>query len=732
MKYDGVNRVALRRRVMRCAASLAAVVAASTASAQEPYWLDGITILATKTQERAIDALAAVSTMRQQQIQELQVSRPAELFTGMPGVSSEATAQDPGTAINIRGLQDFGRVAVIVDGARQNFARVGHNGAGSFYFEPELLAEVDVSRGPVSNIYGSGAIGGVVSFRSKDVDDILKPGERWGAEVHGEVGSNKFSGLGSYFGAVRAGPNADFLIGTTYRHLDDYKDGSGTTIVNSGQTVATGLAKATFRPAEGHEVKFGGIYYEADWINGTPGTSNVIRDSSSKNSTATGKWSYSKPDDRRFNFSHSAYWNQVDVDTLATFVTPGFEGFYGAVGNRAGYKVDTIGYDGNNTSRFDTGPFQHALTVGGDIFQDRVNNEDPGGFGAGYNPKGTRLVWGSFAQLKTNYSTWFELITALRYDNYSLEGTNAATGAPISTNGDRISPKITIGLTPVPWFTVYGTYAEGYRAPAVTETLVSAQHPGTPPFANFPFLPNANLKPEVGKNKEIGINIKHDDLLVPGDRWRLKANVFQNDVDDFIDTATIDISGAPGAPCPFVDVVPPPGPDYVFCTQYQNIAKARIRGAELESIYDRGDWFLGLNAHVMRGKDLSEGDPLAKIPADMVAATFGVRSADRKWSAALRWAHYGPKKRSDLPAHTGAGADPELANVTGSYNLVNLHLAYQPNENVTALLSVENLLDETYKVYTHEYNSPGITVKGSLRVRFADGVPAMKEEKALQ
>jgi hemoglobin/transferrin/lactoferrin receptor protein len=178
-----------------------------------------------------------------------------------------------------------------------------------------------------------------------------------------------------------------------------------------------------------------------------------------------------------------------------------------------------------------------------------------------------------------------------------------------------------------------------------------------------------------------------------------------------------------------VDNVPPPGPDYVFCTQYQNIAKARIQGVELESIYDRGDWFAGLNAHRLRGKDLTEGDPLAKVPADMVSATFGVRSADRKWTTALRWSHYGPKKRSDLPNSSSGSSDTETANVTSSYDLVSLHLAYQPNENVIAALSVENLLNENYRNYTHETNSPGISVKGSLRVKFAGGVAPLDEEK---
>ena len=66
---------------------------------------------------------------------------------------------------------------------------------------------------------------------------------------------------------------------------------------------------------------------------------------------------------------------------------------------------------------------------------------------------------------------------------------------------------MTVGITPVNGFTVYGTYAEGYRAPAVTETLVAGAHP---PFAPgcptlFTFVPNPNLRPEVGKTKEVGV-----------------------------------------------------------------------------------------------------------------------------------------------------------------------------------------------------------------------------------
>src|SRR5439155_4317069 len=81
--------------------------AGSTASVQT---LDTITVAATKTKERAIDALAPVSSISLDQIQGLQPNRLSDVFYAVPGVSFQERGDDPATVINIRGLQDFWRV----------------------------------------------------------------------------------------------------------------------------------------------------------------------------------------------------------------------------------------------------------------------------------------------------------------------------------------------------------------------------------------------------------------------------------------------------------------------------------------------------------------------------------------------------------------------------------------------------------------------------------------------
>jgi hemoglobin/transferrin/lactoferrin receptor protein len=156
----------------------------SGVSAQGVTSLDEISVGATKTEEKAIDSLAAVSTQGKDQLQQTQASRISDLVYQMPSVWFQERGDRPESSINIRGLQDYGRVAVLIDGARQNFQVSGHNANGTFFLEPELLAGVEVVRGPVANVYGSGAIGGVASFRTKDTGDILLPGERWGFQAH--------------------------------------------------------------------------------------------------------------------------------------------------------------------------------------------------------------------------------------------------------------------------------------------------------------------------------------------------------------------------------------------------------------------------------------------------------------------------------------------------------------------------------------------------------------------
>ncbi|WP_334485022.1 TonB-dependent hemoglobin/transferrin/lactoferrin family receptor [Bradyrhizobium algeriense] len=676
--------------------------------------LDAITVAASKTEERAIDALAPVSVVTLEQIQGLQPNRLSGILYQIPGVSVQERGDDPATVINIRGLQDFGRVAVVVDGARQNYQRTGHNANGSFFLDPELVGSVDVVRGPTANVYGSGAIGGVVSFRTKDIDDVVRPGERWGVDMTGSGGTNSARGLGSIFGGVRVNPNVDVFGGAVYRTQGNYKDGNGTEIGNTGNEIAAGLGKVTVRPADGHEIKLGGVFQDYQYSIGQPNRGPVataaqralfqgssVYASDTKNYTGTLTWKYNKPSDNLWDWNLSLYGNRTENDQIKTAhisTTPsvycggGFgNNVSGCVGDRRGYVLDTLGIDVYNTTRFNVGDWRNAVTFGVDAFQDDVRTSDSRGNSNITTPSGLRTVSGGFAQLKQNYSTWFEAVSAIRYDRYELHSPTVATGG----GGDRFSPKITIGVTPVSGFTPYVSYAEGYRAPSITETLVSGAHANGGSPINLPcpdgttglfcFLPNPNLRPEVGKNKEAGVNLKYNGIFAADDSFRGKFNVFRNDVSDYIDAVA------------FGPVSTPFGRFNQFL-QYQNIAQARIEGVEAETMYDAGLWYVGVAGHLIRGKNVATNIGLATITPRKITTTGGVRLLDRRLVLAAQWSSFGAN--NDVPV----GYLPS----TG-YELVNLYLTWNATKDIVFSASIDNLLNQYYRPYA----IPGSSTDGT-------------------
>jgi hemoglobin/transferrin/lactoferrin receptor protein len=708
--------------------------------------LDTITVTASKTEERAIDVLAPVSVVTSEQIQMLQASTIGNLIYNVPGVWIQDRGDDPSASINIRGLQDFGRVAVVVDGARQNYQRTGHFANGSFFLNPELISGIDIVRGPTANIYGSGAIGGVASFRTKDIDDVVRAGERWGVDTNTMLGTNRGRALGSIFGGVRVNPNVDIFAGGTYSSQGNYKDGTNYEVANTANHLSSGIAKLTVRPADGHEIKLGTIFQEDIYNNGQParrvgdpntvpggtGGTSVYR-SDVKNYTTTLGWKYSQPDDKLFDWDAKLYWNRTDNDQLKiantssagpTSSTGHCAGIAlgndvtGCVGDTRSYRIDTLGFDVHNTSRVDTGDFRHAFTYGVDGFRDRVNSTDTGGTADLTTPSGQRTVMGAFVQWKANYASLLEVVSAARYDNYRLSSNIGGT------SGDRLSPKITVGLMPTAVVTPYVSYAEGYRAPSVTETLVNGAHnAAAPPYDaffscpsgtspgpyTFCFVPNPNLRPEVGKTKEIGINVKKNDLFIAGDSFRGKFNLFRNDVTDYIDQVGF------GTPLP-----PPYNTVFPFL-QYQNVAAARIQGFEAETMYDARSWFVGVAATLQEGKNLQTNIGLYSVSPQKVTTTAGLRFLDGQVVFTAMWTSV--KGNTDIPVNYLPAT---------SYDLVNLYLSVKPSPNVTIIGSVENLLNQYYRPYAVPGGSSGesqndvkwasagagITFKGSLKYHF--------------
>lgn len=673
-------------------ASVSVLAFSSLAQAQEAppsaTPLDDITVTATRTESRAVDAPAAVSVRSREEIQRQAPARIGSIVSGVPGVTTQENPNDPATAINIRGLQDFGRVAVTVDGARQNFQRSGHNANGAFYLDPAFIRTIDITRGPVANIYGSGAIGGVASFETVDPRDILSPGQRLAAQLGftGVVGGRQNGVYGHAIGAVRATDWASGLLGVSFRNLNPYQDGGGFTVADSGQELVSGIGKIVLTPGEGHTLKLSGQLQNYEFANGLGTATAPRRTNEVKTSNLVAKYSFSRPDNDWLNLNLSAYRTTTDTDQVRISGTPA------QIGQSRFFRIETIGVDLNNTSRFQFGAVKMALTYGFDAFHDQVRTSDPAGNGDETTPGGRRTVYGGFVQNQLNWGM-FDLIGALRYDAYSLAGGGNSSG------GERVSPKITLAVTPVQGLQPYVTYAEGYRAPSITETLVNGLHPVP---ASFLFIPNPGLRPEIGKTLEAGLNLKYDSVLQAGDRFRGKVSVFQNNVTNFIEGVFRD----PGAPCGS----PVPGACADASFRYENVARARLEGIEGEFAYDARRWFAGLAGSITRGDNRTTGQPLESVYPDRLTVSGGLRFLDEKLVLGAQVTLVAAQTR--LPPASVA------ANASKAYALVDANISYEIARDTRFFLIGENLGDVRYRRYRDGDRSPGLVTKVGLTTRF--------------
>ncbi|MGE0630596.1 MAG: TonB-dependent receptor, partial [Hyphomicrobiaceae bacterium] len=471
------------------------VLIAASAEAQT-IALDGIVITSTKTEEAAIDVLGGSSAIGRTQLDtEFQPDKVSEVLRTMPGVTTQETARDTATAVNIRGLQDFGRVNILIEGARQNFQRSGHTANGVFYIEPEMIKRVDVTRGPTATIYGSGAIGGVVAFDLLDADDILKPGETMAGRLRTRGSTNDEGKLASQTAAVRIG-NFDIVGQLNGRWSNDYKDGDGNVVPGSNDTTKSGFLKARWRLAPGHTLTGTYIGFNSKFEDQVD-SEGALRDTAVNNRQMTLGYTFTSPSNPLIDFNAKVYKNTTELEqirktsTSATQYDPSLFPFFppapyppaacahipgstpifvgqGACsstttfpsGSQRSFNVDTVGFDVHNTSRLNWGSTGLALTYGGDLFRDRVNNFDPFEAGDELTPSGERQVSGAFIQAHLKMFDTVDVIGAMRYDSYQLESNTT------QNSGERVSPKATIGYTPLPGFTFFTTYAEGYRAPA--------------------------------------------------------------------------------------------------------------------------------------------------------------------------------------------------------------------------------------------------------------------------
>lgn len=648
-------------------------------AADDVILLDTITVRP-QAQESGFDEIAPVTVIDRSTFGEKQAGTVRDMLRDVPGVTTQISPDDPGTAINIRGLQDFGRVNVMVDGARQNFQRSGHGANGVVYFDPEMISAVDVVRGPNALAYGSGAIAGVVNFSTLTIGDVLEPGEIAAGRMRVRYQTNGAGPLGHFEAAVRGSESLGALAAFTVSDYGNYRTGDvagpytgSVTVPNTSQELGSGLFKIEAQPGDDQELTLSAMRYDSTFMNGvsTPRASHVIAD------TVGARYRYNPADNDWVNLFFNGYYTGTDMSQVDT------EG--DTAGTERTFDLGTFGFDLNNTATFDTRGLSHTLFFGGDFFQDNTTAQDPEAYGQ-LTPDGQRQAGGLFVEDRIRYSTWLEVVAGARLDGYGLTGTTE-DGENIDNTAFHLSPKLTIGVTPWEPVTFYGGYSQAFRGPAITETLIDGLHPGG--WGNF--YPNPNLKPEIAHNFEAGVNLRLDNLTPwTDDMLRVKAGVYHNKVTNYIDMYTIT------------------EPIWAAGVTYRNIADVTVEGVELEATYDAGFAFARVAGSIVSATNDATGEAVYSEVPSQLTATVGFRALEKALSAGVSTTLVGNRDNDSSELYPGYGE---------GYGIVNLFANWQVNKSTTASLAVDNVFDRYYWQYLDSNPSPGLNAKLGLTIR---------------
>lgn len=695
--------------------SLAITTTLVTANAlAQSVELDSINVIATRDPSRF-----AYTPEKQSKDSLLskQATSVADALEDIPNVDvrggSRSIAQKP----NIRGLSD-NRVVQVIDGVRQNFD-LAHR--GSYFLPMSLIQEIEVIKGPSSSLWGSGALGGVVAMRTPNALDLLKNNDKFGVKIRqGYQTANNLSERD--VSVFAANDKFDVLISGFYNNADNLRTGKGNKLNNTAYKQFGGLAKFGWQINDANRVELS--HRETRFKQTAPGnneakneltneqlTKQIEEFHGSNNSfpprkkpstsetlkfysgvkTRFGSVSYLSdqqiPDQSTvFNYyltpdnpylnTHIALYNNKTIEKEQRKVS----------GVKDQTKLTTRGINLRNSSELSHISFVYGV----DYMRDKISTErgtnssdakfraEP--YNANSNTTGVYLI----AHMPL-FGEKLLLSPSVRYDHYD---TSSKT---VKYKDKHLSPATKLTWKVTNWLDFSAKYNEAFRAPSMQERFVSGAHFGGSIRGLDTidrFVANPNLRPETAKNKEITANLHFDSLFKQGDKFKVEATYFRNDVKDLINLKEFNNPNGNR-----MSQSLPTNSQYknITYSQYQNIANARLSGIELQAQYQTERLTLFTNYGSTKGRDKDSGEALSNIAASKIGVGADYALVKDKFTVGATITHYAAQHR----------VPKDHAVTYPSYILTDLRATYAPLKgewkNLRLDFALENLFDRKYQ-----------------------------------
>ncbi len=708
---------------------------------EPPTFLDAVTVSATLRPAPVRDTPGVVSVIDGETIQERMVEDFADLVKYEPGVYVENNVTRLGlNGFNIRGIGG-NRVMTLVDGVQTSeqfdFGPFNVHQAG---LDVDVLKTVEIVRSANSSLYGSDALGGVVSLFTKDPADYLQDQRfylggktTWDSRADA-VGANLTLAAGGERVQVSAFTSLD--RGGAIGNQGAVEAGDHTRTAPNPQDVdgRQVLAKLVYSASPDNRWRVAGERYdsrvETDWL-----SNNRLLD--------FGRFAYLIEESaaldtqrrQRLSLDHTLVGRGLDLfswrvygqrnDTAQVLdearMTTGFGAPFSST-RHGTVDYEQAGYGGSAQGQHWLGGSDDGMliTFGGsyktdyfDMRRDRTETDLATGravptdliFPTKYFPESDVVEAGAYLQGELRFGR-FTLVPGARYDHFSLDANQADPVFVASLNpraadyaDGALSPKIGLAARLTDVVTLHAQYAGGFRAPPY-----SAINTGfASPSEGYTTLPNPDLRAETSDNLEIGVRTAFD-------RASLGVSAFSNRYADFIELTDLGVNALTG----------------LLEFQSRNLEAARIDGVEVfgeayltDSLMVRGSYARIEGQEFLRGAaaaaPIVQETPLGSVAPD--EAVVGLRYVPRagRWGSELSVRLVEAYRRQSVSQFAPA-----------AYRVVDWVGFVALTEAVRLRLGLLNLTDATYFEWWNvrgrqandpvidRYSSPGVSLITSL------------------
>ena len=725
ISYSRVHN-AMRRPAILISTIAVLATASPTVIAED---LETITVIGSRTERPLKEIAATIDIIDAQQIEKELARDIADLVRFEPGVTVAGTGSRYGlSGFNIRGIGG-NRVLTLVDGVRvaEEFSFGPFLSARRDFVDIDSLATAEIARGPISSLWGSDALGGVVAFNTLSPKDLLGDQDFYSGYKLGYSSADS-SSVGTVTIAGSTGSVSSMVL-LTLRNGEETENnassgpeyGAERTSPDEQDTKARNVtAKVAWDITDSQVLTVTlenfknemdtkifsdyGIYSRGTLINSREAADERDR------TRATVRYQLNQASSWLESVALSAYWQESEsYQSLVESRSPPPYLFTQSRDRISTFEQTVAGANAQLSSVLSSSNTTHTITYGLDYYE--TSNEsirDGGTVDAAGNtvPEFTPLPTRDFPKTDVeNFAVFIQdeielldgrllLSPGARYDRNEATTSpdslyfrgNPGVAPPTDFSESEISLKFGVIYQLNSLLSVVGRYSEGFRAPPFDDVNLGF----TNVLGGYKTISAPDLKSETSESYELGLRFS-------GSNVEASLAIFTNDYDDFIASA-----GSGHCPTYYQQFGCIDPEDGFLVFQSENISQVTIDGAEFR--FSMGLDSMGIPNMAIKGavayadgEDKDTGDPINSVQplTGVIGLSYG--SSDGMWGGDLIWTGVKSKDESDISG--------SALYATSGYGLLDLMGQFRFNEALSVNFGVFNLTDKSYIRWA---DSPGI------------------------